>query len=1207
MYFDQENFCKYVGSVGIRKSCDMTSLEDTRSIGEYDFSKLNENDVLYMKLDKIPEFSQHVDKLKYKIVLVSGCSDYTTPNDLFASEEQFLKFINSPKISHWFVQNCIVTHPKITLMPIGLDYHTMAGRSMEWGPKTTPVEQEHLLNAIIAKAIPFEQREIKCYSNFHFQINTKYGYDRVDAINQVPKNLVHYEPSHIKRINTWKIQSKYAFVLSPHGNGLDCHRTWEALVLGCIPIVKTSPLDSLYSDLPVLIVNSWSDITQELLDQTIVNFQKRTFNYDKLLLSYWIRKIRSYTNRIRLFNLDLHISVIEDVKNILYKLYDSNVKITQWSLSGHTWVFGIKPAQVDIVNQQTWKYIDKQMIEQFTNHYFHFLNTFDGFIVTHSPVFTLLYEKLNKPIILINSTRYELPFSWPWKHNLEMWDYLTCKLKQMHANSQLFVISNNQADHDYLQMATGIDSCIISSLCKYTNSTYNPQDDNFIIYSDYSEIIQQKNNIIKKSNYVGDNYKYENLYKCKGIIHLPYQISTMSLFEQYTANIPLLFPTKRLLKELVSNKIAQFDVRYTTLFDGNKRKYPAYLSDALDDDKYIDFFIDRADYYNEDVFKYISYYDSLDSINDLVNNLDTKQISKQMTEWNKIREKKIYLQWKQFFSNIFDIKKDVNFISGYEFAKLAKWSFCPRYPIKFEPNSIQLNDFIFLNLDCIGQFVQILNQTKPSNKFILLTHNSDQKFTNYHLDILRPYITQVYAINCAIQDPLVIPIPLGFVDSKHKPHNKFEEIVSSQNSEKNILCYMNFAINTNPIKRQECYNTFVDKDWVCKESNIPPEDFYRQVSISKYVLSPEGTGIDCHRIYESIYLGSIPVLKTSELDYFYKSLPVLIVSSWDQITQYYLELNYLDLKLKLDQWVKTNPKWTDAKFWIKEKNTCATCGYLCGNLKCGKCGIVSYCNRTCQITNWPIHKIQCNNNINSKNKSIASFTQTYSNNRQLLYDYHNKDIVDINFRNKLDKNYYVFHNSNDSYIQHIINCDYMKKIKNLIEIKYNNMSYTQTFYQTLNKCKADGIKYIFFLQDDVFSQVSDKIIDELMIFIKNNTFDMLNIEVDNININAPIIYSNDNIKIYNTTSDDFKNKGLWAFDDGPYVANIEFLLNSIYDANYFSKNDIWNAENYLNNKITNSKIQRLTCNISLFRRYGIVGPNAWNSTNELILLNKLFK
>ena len=48
-------------------------------------------------------------------------------------------------------------------------------------------------------------------------------------------------------------KKKYKFILSPPGAGFDCHRTWEALYLGAIPIVKTSSLDPLYKDLPVVI------------------------------------------------------------------------------------------------------------------------------------------------------------------------------------------------------------------------------------------------------------------------------------------------------------------------------------------------------------------------------------------------------------------------------------------------------------------------------------------------------------------------------------------------------------------------------------------------------------------------------------------------------------------------------------------------------------------------------------------------------------------------------------------------------------------------------------------------------------------------------------------------------------------------------------------------------------------------------------------
>jgi hypothetical protein len=61
----------------------------------------------------------------------------------------------------------------------------------------------------------------------------------------------------------WEEYTEYKFGLSPRGGGLDCHRTWEMLFFGMVPIVKTSPLDSLFTGLPVLIVKEWTDICQE--------------------------------------------------------------------------------------------------------------------------------------------------------------------------------------------------------------------------------------------------------------------------------------------------------------------------------------------------------------------------------------------------------------------------------------------------------------------------------------------------------------------------------------------------------------------------------------------------------------------------------------------------------------------------------------------------------------------------------------------------------------------------------------------------------------------------------------------------------------------------------------------------------------------------------------------------------------------------------
>lgn len=85
----------------------------------------------------------------------------------------------------------------------------------------------------------------------------------------------------------YEVALTFRFMVSPHGVGLDCYRTWEALYLGMIPIVKTSNLDSMYEDLPVLIVKDWTEVTPELLERTWQAFQHKEFDFRRLYMGYW--------------------------------------------------------------------------------------------------------------------------------------------------------------------------------------------------------------------------------------------------------------------------------------------------------------------------------------------------------------------------------------------------------------------------------------------------------------------------------------------------------------------------------------------------------------------------------------------------------------------------------------------------------------------------------------------------------------------------------------------------------------------------------------------------------------------------------------------------------------------------------------------------------------------------------------------------------
>jgi hypothetical protein len=291
-----EDNCMLVSSRGILKSSQIHSDSPISSITQlkgYNFKNINNTDILptiYICSSALLSFKNIINQIKYSFILITGDSDTSISNDL---PFDFNEFIENDKIIHMYAQNAIIKHHKLTQIPIGLDYHTLSNTNHDWGNQQTPIEQEKLLLEIKNNSKSFWEREIKCYSNFHFSLNGQYCYDRHDAIKQINKNLVFYEPVKLTRIQSWKNQSNYAFVLSPHGNGLDCHRTWEAFCLGNIPIVKTSPLDTLYDDLPILIVVNWSDITSKLLEETIIKFKAKNLKIinDKLTLKYWINKI----------------------------------------------------------------------------------------------------------------------------------------------------------------------------------------------------------------------------------------------------------------------------------------------------------------------------------------------------------------------------------------------------------------------------------------------------------------------------------------------------------------------------------------------------------------------------------------------------------------------------------------------------------------------------------------------------------------------------------------------------------------------------------------------------------------------------------------------------------------------------------------------------------------------------------------------------
>ena len=240
-------------------------------------------------------------------------------------------------------------------------------------------------------------------------------------------------------------------------------------------------------------------------------------------------------------------------------------------------------------------------------------------------------------------------------------------------------------------------------------------------------------------------------------------------------------------------------------------------------------------------------------------------------------------------------------------------------------------------------------------------------------------------------------------------------------------------------------------------------------------------------------------------------------------------------------------------------------------------------------------------------KKICVFTQTYSNDRKELFEYHCKDQSDIDFRNQFDLNLYFFHNCSDEYVNMLLASNYFQKIKNLQIIRQNDISYTDSFKEALRIIYKNNFDYMIFLQDDSLTKnnINQKLID----FIKNEEFNMLNLEMTpkDLKATSEIMYRDGDLEIYDTTSEDFVKRGWYAFDDGGYVANVKFILTHLYDEEYLLKGNVWDAETYLNSKIEKTPIQRLTTNNNFYWRYNILGRNNWDRENILLELKERFR
>lgn len=92
---------------------------------------------------------------------------------------------------------------------------------------------------------------------------------------------------------------KHKFVFSPEGNASDSHRTWEALYAGSIPIVIKNSNMQHFKDLPILMIDDWSELSKDFLEDKYIEIMSKDWNLKKLKLGYWLKIIKKDIKNIR--------------------------------------------------------------------------------------------------------------------------------------------------------------------------------------------------------------------------------------------------------------------------------------------------------------------------------------------------------------------------------------------------------------------------------------------------------------------------------------------------------------------------------------------------------------------------------------------------------------------------------------------------------------------------------------------------------------------------------------------------------------------------------------------------------------------------------------------------------------------------------------------------------------------------------------------
>ena len=251
---------------------------------------------------------------------------------------------------------------------------------------------------------------------------------------------------------------------------------------------------------------------------------------------------------------------------------------------------------------------------------------------------------------------------------------------------------------------------------------------------------------------------------------------------------------------------------------------------------------------------------------------------------------------------------------------------------KLKGFKLSQGDIIFSNSAAIKNLFRYLKDVNESFNLQLITHQADYPIEK-GLFLKRPKcISNWYAINVNHSDKNLIPIPLGIANNYSTKNLVISDFIKEQsvhNDKKVNKLYINLVKSTNYQERGNFPESLFNSDWVVhKEPTLTLNDYLNDLQKYKFILCPWGNGYDTHRLWETLYSGSVPVVRYHPTYSNLSGLPIIFYNDIKELSLKFLNEALLNLnsnnleKLSTEYWfdvMKSQQKKGSRSIEIEEK------------------------------------------------------------------------------------------------------------------------------------------------------------------------------------------------------------------------------------------------------------------------------------------------